>query len=111
MPSFRQGGATVYPIIGPNGAADDHVPGARLTATVVPAGSRTAVILPAAGEDLFLYFVKGGGQVTAGALDEATAEYDVLVATPDAAPATITAVGSDLTLLSFYLPSFVETAV
>ena len=111
MPSFRQGGVVIYPIIGPNGQTDDHVPGARLTATVVPDGSQTAVILPAAGEDLFLYFVKGGGQVTAGALDEATAEYDVLIATPDASPATITAVGCELTFLSFYLPPFVPAAV
>ena len=77
----------------------------------MPDGSRTAVILPIAGEDLFLYFVKGGGQVTAGALDEATAEYDVLIATPDASPATITAVGGELTFLSFYLPPFVPAAV
>lgn len=111
MPSFRQGGAVIYPIIGSDGPTCDHGPGARLTATVVPAGSQPAVILPDAGEDLFLYFVKGGGRVTADSLDEATGEYDVLIATPDAAPATITVVGSELTFLSFYLPSFVETAV
>ena len=111
MPSYEQGGGLIYPIIGINGPADDHVAGARLTATVVPAAEQTSVVLPAAGEDLFLYIVKGRGRITAVELDDALlAEYDVLIATPDATGATIAA-DTDLTFLSFYLPSFVPTAV
>ena len=58
MPSIDRGGATIYPIIGPNGPTDAHLVDARLTATVVKPGERTAVVLPQEDENLFLYFVK-----------------------------------------------------
>ncbi len=109
MPSHVRGEAVVYPIIGLNGPTDDHVAGARLSAAVLPAGGQTTVEMPAAGEDLFLYFVKGRGYLSGGGLSEEVGVYDVLVATPDAPETTISG-SSELTFLSFYLPSFVPTA-
>jgi redox-sensitive bicupin YhaK (pirin superfamily) len=110
MPPRNHGDAVVRDIIGPHGATDSHVD-ARLTATVLPAGGQVNIELPAAGEDLFLYFVQGEGHIQAADLDQQIDLYDVLVATPAAEPATISAGHQSLTYLSFYLPTFVPQAM
>lgn len=109
MPSHKRGGATLCPIIGLKGPTDDHVPGARLCAIVVPAGSQTTVEMPAAAEDLHLYLVKGRGTLSGGGLIEEAGAYDLLIAAPGSPETTISSSGGELTFLSFYLPSFVPT--
>ena len=107
MPPRQIGDATVRDIIGPNGATDSHVD-ARLTSTLIPAGGQATIELPKHGEDLFLYFVKGEGQVQATNLDEPVGLYDTLLATPQAEAATITAGERPLNYLSFYLKPFMS---
>ena len=106
MPARVHGDAFVREIIGPQGATDSHVD-ARLTATVLPAGGRAKIELPAVGEDLFLYFVQGEGEIRTSELDQKIDLYDVLIATPTAELATISTGAQSLTYLSFYLPTFV----
>jgi hypothetical protein len=74
----------------------------------VPAGGQTTLDAPRPGEDLFLYITDGAGQVL---LPQATplAQYDVLLARPDAPLAPITAAPDQpLNYLSFYLPRFLS---
>jgi quercetin 2,3-dioxygenase len=107
MPPRSVGDGLVRDIIGPNGATDAHV-AARLTSTHVPAGGQTTLELPLPGEDLFLYVVDGNGRI---ANDRTAAHpldlYDVILATPRAAPPTLMAGERPLNFLSFYLPSFI----
>lgn len=105
MPARAVGDGMVREIIGPNGATDAHVD-ARLTSMVVPPGGQATVELPQPGEDLFLYFVKGNGRVQAPGLDQPIRLYDVILATPQADAAVITAGDQPLNYLSFYLRSF-----
>jgi redox-sensitive bicupin YhaK (pirin superfamily) len=108
MPAAQRGDATVYTIIGPGEPTQSHVVESRLTATVVPAGGSTTIVLPEETEDLFLYFVKGDGHLRGEHhLDQPIELYDVLIATPDAPAATVTAGTQPLTFLSFYLMPFV----
>jgi redox-sensitive bicupin YhaK (pirin superfamily) len=106
MRSYQVGDATVRDIIGPQGATDSHVD-ARLTAAVLPPGGHAVIELPESNEDLFLYFVQGNGSVKAADLDQQVGLYDVMLATPTAETAVISAGTQSLTYLSFYLPSFV----
>lgn len=109
MPTATIGDATVRSIIGPAGATDSHV-NARLTATTVPAGGQTTVVLPAADEDLFLYFVDGQGTLDGPNGRHALDRYDVLMATAASAAHTLRAADAPLTFLSFYLPPFMRHA-
>ena len=79
---------------------------ARLTSTTVPAGGQAAIEPPQPGEDLFLYFVKGNGRIQAPAFSQSIDLYDVILATPQADTAVITAGDQPLNYLSFYLKSF-----
>ena len=109
MPSSMDGDAAIYPIIGPDAPTTSHVADVRLTATTVPPGGSTQIVLPAAHEELFLYFVKGDGRLESAnkSLQGYTSDYDVLIATPGAESTTISAGDSGQTFLSFYLPPFV----
>ena len=107
MSSRQVGAGLVRDIIGPNGATDSHVK-ARLTNTTVTAEGQTTVELPQDGEDLFLYVVKGAGQVQATGLAEPVGPYDVILATPQAEAPILTAGEAPLNYLSFYLNPFIE---
>ena len=107
MPAQQNGDAIVREIIGPGGATDAHVD-ARLTSAVLPAGGSTQLAPPQVGEDLFLYFVDGDGQVHLDDKAQSIGLYDVLVAGPDAPQVMIEAGESGLNFLSFYLDPFRE---
>ena len=100
------GDAVVRDIIGPNGATDAHV-SARLTSSILPAGGTATIELPQAGEDLFLYFVDGNGRFQTSTTQDQVDLYDVVLATPEAETAVITAGPEQpLNYLSFYLRPF-----
>jgi redox-sensitive bicupin YhaK (pirin superfamily) len=101
MPPRQVGDGLVRDIIGPQGATDAHVR-ARLTSTTIASGGQTTVELPQPGEDLFLYVVKGAGQVQAPALAETVGLYDVILATPQAEAPLLQAGPESLNFLSFY---------
>jgi redox-sensitive bicupin YhaK (pirin superfamily) len=105
MTPRQHGDGIVREIIGPNGATDSHVD-ARLTSTVIPAGGQATIELPQPDEDLFLYFVKGNGGIHSPTLDQSIDLYDVVLATPEAETAVITAGSQPLNYLSFYLKPF-----
>jgi redox-sensitive bicupin YhaK (pirin superfamily) len=98
----------VCDIIGPKGATDSHVK-ARLTSTTIPAGGQTTVELPRAGEELFLYIVKGEGTIDGDRLNQAVKPYDVLLAKPQATAPRLAAGSEPLNCLSFYLPPFMPS--
>lgn len=103
------GDATVRDIIGPNGATDAHV-SARLTSGILPAGGTAPIELPKPGEDLFLYFVDGNGRFQTSSGQNEINIYDVVLATPQAETAVLTAAEDQpLNYLSFYLNSFMPT--
>lgn len=108
MPARRVGDGIVRDIIGPQGATDSHVD-ARLTSTVIPPGGSAALELPNPGEDLFLYFVKGNGRIHNHTIDNTIELYDVVLASPDADTAVLTAGHESLNYLSFYLPPFLSS--
>lgn len=110
MSAREVGDATVREIIGPNGATDSHVT-ARLTSTIVPPGGSTTIEKPKAGEDLFLYFVDGNGRFNPKKQDIPIDLYDVVLATPNAEEATVTACDKPLNFLSFYLRPFVSPII
>ncbi len=107
MPPRMVGDGVVRDIIGPNGATDAHVD-ARLTSTVIPAGGQAEIELPQPGEDLFLYFVKGNGRIQAPRFSEAIDLYDVVLASPRAETAVVTAGEQPLNYLAFYLQPFLS---
>lgn len=107
MPARHNGDGVVRDIIGPQGATDSHVT-ARLTSTVIPAGGQTTLEKPLSGEDLFLYAVNGSGSARWEAKEQGLGLYDVLLATSDAPPVTLTAGNEPLTFLSFYLKPFMD---
>lgn len=103
------GDAAVRDIIGPNGATDAHV-SARLTSSILPAGSTATSELPQDGEDLFLYFVDGNGRFQTSTHQHEIDIYDVVLATPQAETAVITAADDrPLNYLSFYLKPFMSS--
>ena len=106
MATRNAGDAIVRDIIGPNGATDAHV-SARLTSSILPVGGTAAIELPRPGEDLFLYFVDGNGRFQTSHTQHEINMYDVVLATPEAETAVITAGPSKpLNYLSFYLNPF-----
>lgn len=107
MTARPAGDGIVRDIIGPAGATDSHVD-ARLTSTLLPAGGQTRVELPQPGEDLFLYFVNGSGQIDTPTFSQSIGLYDVLLATPQATAPTIRAGSSPLNYLAFYLRPFLQ---
>ena len=108
MVSRDLGDATVRDIIGPNGATDAHV-SARLTSSILPAGGVATIELPLPGEDLFLYFVDGNGRFQTNTDQNEINIYDVVLATPEAETAVITAADDQpLNYLSFYLKPFIS---
>lgn len=105
LPARTIGDATVYSLIGDGSPMEQHMTG-RLTATTINPGGTTTVELPQEGEDLFLYVTDGTGNTTSGDTT-ALAQYDVLLARPDADPIQITASDDEkLHYMSFYLPKF-----
>lgn len=106
MPPRQIGDGLVRDIIGPGGSTDSHVK-ARLTSTIIPPGGQTTVELPHPGEDLFLYFVDGAGQLEAADMQTDIGLYDVLLATSKAQAPVLKAGDQPLNLLSFYLDPFV----
>ena len=110
MAPRQHGDGIVREIIGPNGATDAHVD-ARLTSTVIPAGGQAAIESPQSGADLFLYFVKGNGRIQAPSFTESIDLYDVVLATPQAETAVITAGSEPLNYLSFYLKPFLPIPI
>ena len=108
MVPHNVGDAVVRNIIGPNGATDAHV-SARLTSSILPAGGTATIELPQTGEDLFLYFVDGNGRFQTSTSQNEINIYDVVLATPQAETAVITAADDKpLNYLSFYLKSFMS---
>ncbi|MFQ5435319.1 MAG: pirin family protein [Anaerolineae bacterium] len=107
MPPRSLGDGVVRDIIGPNGATDSHVD-ARLTSTILSSGGQATIELPQPGEELFLYFVKGHGRIQSPTLAQSISRYDVVIATPDADTAVITAGEEPLNYLSFYLKPFLS---
>lgn len=108
MAARSVGDATVRDIIGPNGATDAYV-SARLTSSILPAGGAAEIERPQPGEDLFLYFVDGNGRLQTATQHHQIDIYDVVLASPEAETAVITA-GSEkpLNYLSFYLNPFMQ---
>lgn len=107
MPARQVGDATVRDIIGPQGATDAHV-NARLTSAILPPGGQAPIERPSPGENLFLYFVDGHGRVQSTNLDQPANLYDVVLATPAAETAILTAADQPLNYLSFYLRPFLN---
>ncbi len=107
LPARTVGDGVVRDILGPTGAANGHV-SARLTSTMLPAGGLAAVERPAVGEDLFLYFVDGGGTLETADRAAPLGLYDVLLATPDAGEIRLLAGAEPLNYLSFYLKPFIR---
>ena len=107
MTTRSVGDAVVRDIIGPNGATDAHV-SARLTSSILPVGGSATVELPQSGEDLFLYFVDGNGRFQSPSQQNTIDIYDVVLATPEAETAVITAGDKPLNYLSFYLKPFMQ---
>ena len=107
MTTRSVGNAVVRDIIGPNGATDAHV-SARLTSSILPVGGSATVELPQSGEDLFLYFVDGNGRFHSPTQQNTIDIYDVVLATPEAETAVITAGDKPLNYLSFYLKPFMQ---
>lgn len=107
MAARSVGDATVRDIIGPNGATDSHVT-ARLTSSVLPAGGTAVIEKPQNDEDLFVYFVNGSGRFRSPTQQSKIDLYDVVVATPEAPEATVSATDKPLTYLSFYLRPFLS---
>ncbi|MCI0578863.1 MAG: pirin family protein [Chloroflexi bacterium] len=106
LPARRAGEATVYALIGDGSPMEQHMAG-RLAATSVDPGGRTEIERPRPGEDLFLYVTDGAGHFQHNGQPQPVGQYDVILARPDAPPATLAAApGQALDFLSFYLPSF-----
>lgn len=110
MTARSVGDAAVRDIIGPNGATDSHVT-ARLTSSILPAGGSAVIEKPQPGEDLFLYFVNGRGMLYAPDQQHNIDLYDVILATPDAPAAKVTAGSEPLNYLSFYLRPFLTPLI
>ncbi|WP_420631264.1 pirin family protein [Candidatus Leptofilum sp.] len=108
MQTRSVGDAIIQDIIGPNGATDAHV-SARLTSSILPAGGSASIELPRSGENLFLYFVDGNGRFQTSSQQNEIDIYDVVLATPEAETAVITASDKNpLNYLSFYLKPFMS---
>jgi redox-sensitive bicupin YhaK (pirin superfamily) len=108
LPARRTGDATVRSLIGGDSPMEQHMTG-RLTATVIDPGGTANTELPRPGEDLFLYVTDGAGVVQHGTYDASLAQYDVLLARPDAPEVSLSATPeAPLNFLSFYLPSFLS---
>jgi len=106
MTARTVGDAVVRDIIGPNGATDAHV-SARLSSSILPAGGTATLELPQRGEDMFVYFVDGNGRFQSNTIQNEINIYDVVLATPEAETAVITAdEQKPLSYLSFYLKPF-----
>jgi redox-sensitive bicupin YhaK (pirin superfamily) len=102
------GDAVVREIIGPSGATDAHV-SARLSSSILPAGGTATLELPQPGEELFVYFVDGNGRFQSNTTQNEINIYDVVLATPEAETAVITASDQEpLNYLSFYLKPFMS---
>ncbi|MBZ0294071.1 MAG: pirin family protein [Anaerolineae bacterium] len=107
LPARQIGDAAVYSLVGDNSPMEQHMTG-RLTATTVPAGGSTTLEAPRADEDLFVYVTDGVGEANYEGAVSSVGQYDVMLATPDALPATLSAAEEPLHYLSFYLPSFLS---
>jgi redox-sensitive bicupin YhaK (pirin superfamily) len=106
LPSEQEGDATVYRVIGDGSPLEQHMKG-RLSATTVEPGGSTQVEPPRPGEDLFLYVTDGEGGAKHNSSAPELAQYDVLLARPDANSVAVQAAPEkSLHYLSFYLPSF-----
>lgn len=106
LPHRTVGDATVRALIGDGSPMEQHMRG-RLTAATLEPGGTTSVELPRPGEELFLYVTdgRGSGQQAEQRFD--LGQYDVILARPGAAPATLWAAPEEpLHFLSFYLPPF-----
>lgn len=107
LPTRTVGDATVYSLIGEESPMQQHMTG-RLTAARLPVGGSTQLEAPREDEDLFLYVTDGAG-VAANGSTHSLGQYDVILATPETEPVTLSAAAdSDLHYLSFYLPSFLR---
>lgn len=108
LPVRQVGGAKVYSLIGDGSPVEQHMTG-RLTAARVEDGGTTTLEAPRPGEDLFLYVTDGVGQLTLDGKTRPLGQYDVILARPDAQPATIEGTNG-LSFLSFYLPPFIAAS-
>lgn len=108
LPTYTVDDATVYNLIGDGSPMEQHIDG-RLSATTVPADGKLIMELPREDEQLFLYVTDGRGQVEYAGRTQPLGQYDVILATPDAQPAVISADANNaLHYLSFYLPPFMR---
>jgi quercetin 2,3-dioxygenase len=106
LPVRQLDGGTVYSLIGDDSPMERHV-NARLTATTIEAGGTMTLEAPRSGEDLFLYVTDGAGSAVYNGQSVALGQYDVILARPDVAEATLQASDTEkLYFLSFYLPRF-----
>jgi redox-sensitive bicupin YhaK (pirin superfamily) len=106
LPAYHIGDATVYKLIGDGSPMEQHMTG-RLTAAIVNPGGKTELEPPCPGEDLFVYFTDGAGQVQYNGKTLTLGQYDVILARPDMEAATIMAdTSAPLHFMSFYLPKF-----
>lgn len=106
LPTRHRGDATVFSLIGDGSPMQQHMTG-RLTATVIPAGGSTTLENPHLVEDLFVYITDGSGKAEYEDALSTLCQYDVMLATPKALPATLSAShDKPLHYLSFYLPTF-----
>jgi hypothetical protein len=105
LPRRQVGAATVFHLIGDGSPMEQHFEG-RLTAATVEAGGTTVIEAPRTSEDLFLYVTDGAGQVACDGREYRLGQYDVILATPELAEATIRAQDEGLHFMSFYLPRF-----
>jgi redox-sensitive bicupin YhaK (pirin superfamily) len=108
LPVRQAGEAKVFSLIGGGSPMAQHMSG-RLTATQVDPGGHTPLELPQPGEDLFLYITDGAGQVEYNQQTLNLAQYDVILAQPQAEAIHLSAApGHSLHYLSFYLPKFLN---
>ncbi len=107
LPKTQSGtNAVTYSLIGDDSPMEQHMNG-RLTATTIEAGGSATIEEPKEDEDLFLYITDGKGQTKHNGKNPTLGQYDVIIATPELTPTTITATeGEKLHYLSFYLPKF-----
>jgi hypothetical protein len=106
LPYRQKGDATIFQLIGDGSPMEHHMEG-RLTATAIPAGGKTSLEVPRAGEDLFLYVTDGAGQAQVNGRADSLGQYDVILARPKVESVTLEAApDQSLHYLSFYLPPF-----
>lgn len=105
LPSRQHCDAQVFSLIGDGSPMEQHMQG-RLTAGFVPPDGRTTLEAPTMGEDMFVYVTDGSGEAAYDGTTYDLGQYNVMLARPTMAEASLRAGQDGLNYLSFYLPAF-----